>query len=241
MTKHNVLFHNNCLALVPYGTNLCSTIGYPRYKPWERKLAKIPQNLISVFIGIILSDASIQRQYLGDARLQFKQGYRNFEYFYFVYFKLSHYCGKLPYTTKTMLQEKIYFGLGFTTRSLPCITELHNIFYIDKKKIIPDNLYELLNWESLAHWIMCDGSYNTGITLHTQCYSLKELLLIINVLIIKFRLECSIHKHRNSFVIYIKRKSIQKYLDNLLPYIHESMLYKLMGGLKPKNLKNIHC
>jgi len=145
MTKHNVLFNNSCLALVPYGSNLSSTLGYPRFKPFERKLVKIPLSLISVFIGIILSDASIQRQYLADARLQFKQGYSNFEYFYFVYFKLSHFSAKLPYTTKTVVNNKTHYGLGFTTRSLPCITELYNMFYLEKKKTIPYNLYELLN------------------------------------------------------------------------------------------------
>lgn len=88
---------------------------------------------------------------------------------------------------------------------------------------------------------MCDGSYNTGITLHTQCYTLKQLVLIINVLIVKFRLECSIHKHRDSFVIYLKRKSLKRNLHNLLPYMHKSMLYKLMGGLKLKNSQNIYC
>lgn len=88
---------------------------------------------------------------------------------------------------------------------------------------------------------MGDGSYNTGITLHTQCYTLSELVLIINVLVIKFRLDCSIHKQRDSFVIYIKSKSIKRNLQNLLPYIHNSMVYKITGGNKPKTIKNIHC
>jgi hypothetical protein len=82
---------------------------------------------------------------------------------------------------------------------------------------------------------MCDGSYNTGITLHVQCYTLKELVFIINVLIIKFNLECSIHKNRDSHVIYIKRKSLKRNLNKLLPYMHHSMLYKIHGGLRGKS------
>lgn len=145
MTKHYSLhFNNNNLALVPYGSNLSSTLGYPRYKPFERKVVNIPYALMQIFIGIILSDASIQRQYKADARLLFKQGYSNFLYFYFVYFQLSHYCAKFPYTTITNVNNKLHYGLAFTTRSLPCITNLYNIFYINNTKVIPQNLYELL-------------------------------------------------------------------------------------------------
>lgn len=81
---------------------------------------------------------------------------------------------------------------------------------------------------------MCDGSYNTGITLHTQCYTIQQLVLIINILIIKFRLDCSIHKNRNTHVIYIKRKSIKRNINNIIPHMHNSMLYKIYGGIKPK-------
>ena len=81
MTKHYSIQIKNEKALVPFGTNLSSTIGYPRFKPFERKAIYIPHDLYQVFIGIIVSDASIQRQYKGDARLQFKQGYNNFHYF----------------------------------------------------------------------------------------------------------------------------------------------------------------
>lgn len=76
---------------------------------------------------------------------------------------------------------------------------------------------------------MCDGAYNSGITLHTQCYTVKDCVFIMNVLIIKFGLQCSLHKQRNDFVIYIKSKSIKKNLHNILPYIHDSFKYKVLG------------
>jgi hypothetical protein len=133
------------LSLVLYGSNLSSTVGSPRYSYFERVLIKIPYSKISVFIGIILSDATIQKQNKGgDARLQFKQEYRHFEYFYFVFFQLSHFCSKGPYVTKAILHKRVHYGLGFTTRSLLCITELYNLFYYEGKKIIPENIFELL-------------------------------------------------------------------------------------------------
>lgn len=216
------------LSLVFYGSNISSTIGSPRYTSIERALIKIPTSKMSVFIGIILSDATLQKG-RGDARLQFKQKYSQFEYFYSVFFQLSHYCSKGPYVTKTILHKKVHFGLGFTTRSLPCITELYHLFYYEGKKIIPKNMFSLLTWEALVQWIEGDGTYSSGITLQTQCFTINELVIIINVLIIKFGLECTIHKQENYFVIYIKSKSLKKNLHYMLPYIHPTMLYKFKG------------
>jgi hypothetical protein len=146
--KIKILMHNVIISesrLVLYGSNLFSTVGSPRYTALERHLIKIPKSKISVFIGIILSDANIQKQSKGgDARLQFKQKYSQFEYFYSVFFQLSHYCSKGPYVTKAIIHKKVHYGLSFTTRSLLCITELYNLFYYEGKKIIPKNLFELL-------------------------------------------------------------------------------------------------
>lgn len=88
---------------------------------------------------------------------------------------------------------------------------------------------------------MGDGTYSSGITLQTQCFSIKELVLIINVLMIKFRLECNIHRQGNSSaparsiamrdrtVIYINSKSLKNNLHHMLPYIHPTLLYKFKG------------
>ncbi|CAG8962415.1 hypothetical protein HYFRA_00013653 [Hymenoscyphus fraxineus] len=128
-----------------YGSNLSSTVGSPRYTYNERALVKIPINKRSIFVGIILSDATLQRLNKGGgARLQFKQKYGQFEYLYLVFFQLSHYCSRGPSVTKAILHNKVHYGLSFTTRSLNCITELYELFYINEKKIVPKNLYELL-------------------------------------------------------------------------------------------------
>lgn len=160
MDKGNLKLAKEQLSLVLFGSNLSSSVGYPRYTYLERAAVKIPTSKRSVFIGIILSDASIQKVNKGgNARLQFKQKYSQFEYFYSVFFQLSHYCSKAPYVTKALLHNKVHYGLGFTTRSLPCISELYDLFYpatglepcfmlrkegVRSKKIIPDNLYDLL-------------------------------------------------------------------------------------------------
>jgi hypothetical protein len=130
-------------ALIVYGTNL-SFVGYYKYMTLEIKSVVIPNYILPVFIGIILSDANISKSYRAHARLQFRQTNNHIDYFNFMFFKLSNYCFKPPYKIKIIKHKKEQQGLGFTTRSLSCITELHNIFYINNKKIIPSNLYDLL-------------------------------------------------------------------------------------------------
>ena len=57
-------------------------------------------------------------------------------------------------------KQKRQLGLQrrIVTKSLPCFTELHNLFYINGKIFIPINIYYLLNPIALGHWIMGDGS-----------------------------------------------------------------------------------
>ena len=76
---------------------------------------------------------------------------------------------------------------------------------------------------------MCDGTYNSGVRIHTESFTVKETILIINILIIKFNLNCSLHYQRGYPVIYIKSKSIKSNLHNLLPFMCDSMKYKLFG------------
>ena len=64
-------------------------------------------------------------------------------------------------------------------------------------------------------------------TLQIQSFSIKEAVFIISILIYKFNLKCSIHMQRNLPTIYIGTKSMQDLQPYILPYICESMKYKL--------------
>ena len=101
---------------------------------------------------------------------------------------------------------------------------------------MPNDLYNLLTYEALAHWIMCDGTKTyRGITLQTQCFSVKEVVSIISILIYKFDLNCSIHMQRKLPTIYIGSRSMQNLQPYILPYFCNSMKYKLHFPGLPKN------
>lgn len=61
----------------------------------------------------------------------------------------------------------------FATRVYPCLTEWYDIFYVEGKKRVPLDLYNLLTYEALAHWIMGDGTkVKNGLTLQTQSFTI---------------------------------------------------------------------
>jgi hypothetical protein len=162
-------------------------------------------------------------------RLGFSQSLSHSEYVGFVFNLLSHYCGSYPRLTSRKRGENRYFALQFLTFTLPCFNELYLLFYPNKIKIIPKNIFELLTPVTLAHLIMGDGSVSRhGLILCTDSYLIEDVVRLINVLMIRYRLECTLRAHRkNQYRIYIRQDSMSILRTIVTPYFHSSMLYKI--------------
>jgi hypothetical protein len=81
---------------------------------------------------------------------------------------------------------------------------------------------------ALAHWISGDGTKNRhGLTISTESFSINDTIRLLNVLMVKYSLDCSIRKHSTGYNIYIKEKSMPLLRTLVQPYMHSSMLYKL--------------
>jgi heme/copper-type cytochrome/quinol oxidase subunit 1 len=228
-SNRNYLPNNNkCKELVVYGSNLQSTVKYPPYTSIVRYMVKIPHTFYPLLVGLIISDGWLQINKVGNTRFFFKQSTDKLEYFFYVFNKLSHYCSSYPHINQTTINGKNFTGISFTTRTYPCLTEFYQRFYYKNIKIVPLDLYELLTYESLAHWIMGDGTKShKGLVLQTQSFTVKEVVFIINILIYKFNLKCSIHMQRNQPTVFISSKSMTIIQPYILPYFCNSMRYKL--------------
>lgn len=233
--KNYLPANNKCKAIVVWSSNLVpsSTVNYPKFTTIVIYMVKIPTQLYSMLGGLIISDAWLQINKSGNTRFFFKQSISNFTFVYFVFNKIIHFCSSYPSITNTTINGKNFKGICLNTRSYPCLTEFYNIFYIKGKKIIPLNLYELIDYEFLAYWIatclrQCDGSKaGKGIYLQTQSFTIKECAFIISVLNYKFDLICNIHMQINQPTIYISTNSIEKIKLKILPFLLPSMYYKL--------------
>jgi hypothetical protein len=108
------------------------------------------------------------------------------------------------------------------------LTELYNIFYSEGVKRIPTDL-SLLTPLALAHLIMQDGSRGTcrGLYICTDSFIFTDVQRLAGYLTESYNIKCSIHKSNGRYRIYILAKSVQTVRDLVLPYMHETMLYKL--------------
>jgi hypothetical protein len=115
---------------------------------------------------------------------------------------------------------------------------LHSLFYSNGVKIIPEDIYNMLTPAAFAHLIMGDGSVQRhGLIICTNSYSLEYVVRFMNVLMVRYRLECNLRLKRRQnnkieHTIYISQSSIPLLRTIVTPYFHPSMLYKL-GGLRP--------
>jgi heme/copper-type cytochrome/quinol oxidase subunit 1 len=232
--NQNYMIENiHCKELVLFGTNITSTVNYPRYTIIVRHMIKLPLNVIEVLVGLLLSDGWMQKHNMGgESRFSIKQSLQYFDYFWSVFIILNHYCSSYPSLTRTKYKNINYIGISMSTRSLPCLTELYTLFYVNGIKQVPDNIYDLFTIQSFSHWICGNGSYVTGgaIILNTKSFSIKDTVRLINVLIIKFGCKCSIHYQRGLPVIYISVRSVRKFREELKIHTPQSMWYKL--GIK---------
>lgn len=247
--KSNRLYiqeNNECKELVVYGSNIENNVGEKKWTSIVSYMIGLPNRILYILIGILLSDGTIE--FIGsnlkkvnkidpnvlmvNSRFKLKQSVIHVSYLLYVYTLLSHYCISVPRVKWETVKGKKYLLLELITRSLPIFTVLRLKFYEGRVKKIPLDIYDYLSYESLAHIIMCDGSYikGGGITLNLQNYSLKELILLLNVFLIKFNLDCTLHKSRHKYVIYIKKESMERLYFNVKDYIIPEMRYKF--GIK---------
>jgi hypothetical protein len=79
---------------------------------------------------------------------------------------------------------------------------------------------------------MGDGAKrNKGVLLCTDNFSLPEVVLLMNMLYIRFEISSTIHMDNHRPRIYINKKQFAKVKNIILPHIVPSMRYKLLGCL----------
>lgn len=111
------------------------------------------------------------------------------------------------------------------------------MFVINKIKvaalrIAAQEIYELLSPVAIAHWIMSDGTAikDGGVLLCTDSFTVQDVCKLVNVLIIKYNLHCTIQFYKNKPRIYILKKDLPLLQSIVKPYMHPFSMYKLSGG-----------
>jgi hypothetical protein len=102
-------------------------------------------------VGLLLGDLFMEKRsnMTLNVRLMFLQGLLYKDYLVHLYDLFKLYCSTAPKTTNPApdkITGKKYISIKFRTLSLPCFTELYNLFYLEGKKVIPLNMAELLTF-----------------------------------------------------------------------------------------------
>lgn len=196
-----------------------------------RDSIKLTHKQKSILVGILLSDGWIKRKKLHwNSSIYIKQPIKNIEYIWFIYYQLSQLCSKKPKLGFNIKKGKLYYDLTLNTRSLECNKEIVNLFYNNNNynKVIKPELYDYINYISIAHWIMINGiKRNKGIILCTDRFNIKEIILLMSILIIKYNINSRLYKDKNGYRIFISYIELNKIKNNLIPFMSNNLLYKL--------------
>ena len=179
----------------------------------------------AVLIGTILGDGCLaENVWRKNFRLKVEQGDIHKEYIFWMYGIFRNWTLSSP---KYLKERKAW---RFYTISHPEFTKFREIFYKNKRKIIPKNIRSLLNHPlSLAVWFMDDGAArqdSRAYTLSVHCFSKKELSFLERCLRDNFDLEFTIHWDGKGYRLYIPVSMAEKFEVLTLPYIIPSMKYK---------------
>lgn len=231
--KHSVPQISQDKSLVVWGKNLTSSRreGKGRFTKAVSDMIQLTSYNKGVVVGLLLSDGWITSTSISNknSRLGFKQSLSHSSYVWFVFFLLSHYCSSYPVFISTKTKDTSTYALQIFTRTLPCFTEIRSLFYVNNIKIVPEDIYNLLTPVALAHLIMGDGNADKhGLILCTDSYSMKDVVRLANVLMVKYRLDCSVYVKASMYPrIYIKAKSMSLLRTLVTQHMSSDMLYKL--------------
>jgi ubiquinol-cytochrome c reductase cytochrome b subunit len=216
----------NLYCLIPFilpKTNSCKRIG--------------PHNflILSIIFGTLLGDGFAEKHGNG-TRIRFYQEGSHKNYLLWLYSVINNYgytSDKLPVIqTRLGNYGKIRYIIRFNTYTYSSFNWIHNCWYKDKIKIVPDidvlDIY--LSPLALTIWLMDDGAkVSSGLKFCTNSFILSDVENLSLLLNKKYNLFTSVQSAGvpNQYIIYVPKKSMENLKKIVGPYLHVSMKYKL--------------
>ncbi len=196
----------------------------------ERKRMVLDNYQKAVVIGSILGDAHLEANW---SKTNYRLGIRHSkdqeEYVRWIYEVL-----KPLVLTPPQYYEKTR-SVWFRTISHKALSELHQIFYRNGKKVIPEMIAEYLsNPITLAIWFMDDGNVQikrgkiSGYNLNTQSFSEAENMLLARVIGAVHGIRCTLERNHQYYRLAIYTRASREAFANLIrEHMLPSMKYKL--------------
>lgn len=189
-------------------------------------------DLKSIIIGSLLGDGSLSKIATAKAnsRMSFGHSEKQLEYLKWklsIFQKYNLATGNINKCTQKSIRYISGQCVSYhsQTRQNAIFTYYRKAFYPEGKKVL--NMSELdISPMALAIWFMDDDQKCTrSYQINTQSFDTESLNKLCQYLCDKYQLLFTIDKNN---VLYLRTESIEKFEYLIKPYMHESMIYKLM-------------
>lgn len=193
------------------------------------------EDILSIIFGSLLGDAHAEkRSENGGTRISFYQESTHISYILWLHTFLSirGYCNEnIPLITTRLGQKGVVRKfLRFHTWTYTSFNWIHNLWYLENKKIVPYNIANLLTPLALTVWVMDDATKaSKGLKFCTNSFSYSDCVLLVKVLYDNFGLKSSVQSAGapNQYVIYVWKESMPLLRSIVSPYIIPEMKYKI--------------
>lgn len=194
----------------------------------------------NILVGLMLGDGNLEFNGYRGTRLQVKQSEERKEYVLWLYSQFAHMTRTPPQQRSDTKQW--YFG----TRFFENLEELRNIFYVNRTKVVPENISELFQSPlTLAVWFMDDGHLDYRAKSHyayhisTDSFTELEVRVLQNLLLEKFGIVAktylSLCRGKKYPKLYIGKEGRDVFTKTVAPYILSCFRYKL-----PPDYQNVY-
>ena len=184
-----------------------------------------------VLIGILLGDACLETQNAGRSyRLKIEQGIAHADYVQHLHSVLRDWVLSPPRPKQGQTRGVTTLNLAFQTVSHTELSLYGELFYRNRRKVVPELIGELLTARGLAYWFMDDGSMKSseskGVLFNTHAFSSDDIDRLIEVLV-KFGLLARMRRQSDGNQIYVSGASYERFVELVNPYVIEAMRYKV--------------
>ncbi len=226
---HDKLTHNGRVPML-YGKIIVMDNSVGRLR------SLFPSCQLDMIVGSLLGDASLECRSNGKrgsitARFRAHHGDKQKEYIFWKYSILQDLTSREPRkivweNPKRSLREVSWY---FHTKSLEELGVFYELFYPNKKKILPENVFQLLTPRSLAIWFMDDGTHTgAGMIINSHSFSKKEQEKIRHFFESRYGIITDIVKDREKWKIIIKNKNKDTFIHIIKPFLIPTMKYKIV-------------
>lgn len=193
------------------------------------------KDVLCIIFGSLLGDAHAEKRQQGNGtRVTFYQEHSHVEYMFYLHNLLSNlgYCKPKQPTVGTRLgiKGKVRKTVRFATWAYTSFNWIHDLWYKDGIKIVPECISYYLTPLALAIWIMDDGAkVGKGLKFSTNSYSYTDCLTLVSALNANFSIKSTIQSagSENQYIIYIWKESMDNLRNIVYPYIIPEMRYKI--------------